>query len=619
MSSRCWKTFSSIAVVLFLAACHAAAQPSAVNPGYEAFLKAVLPDGSDWFAHSVAMDGDIAVLGAVQEDSGIGGVLMNPTATSPAVTDNTATDSGSAYIFERDPSTGAWTNTAFLKTPLALGGDNYGCAVDISGSRVIVGARWEAGGDQGKAFIYERDPVSGVWALNGTLEAPVRGTFDEFGYSVGIDGDKAIVGAWEEDSGTGGVVSNPTSSSPALSNNAAADSGSAYIFEWDGSGWACTAYLKPPTPEAGALFGQSVAISGDNAVVGAPKTTAGGQSEAGSAFTFRKTGGAWVAAGTLEAPVKDAGDKFGFAVDILEGSVTEVIVGAPGEASGEAGVVMNPTSTTPALLDNSLTDPGAAFVYRYNSGTSSWAATAYLKSVAPRQQRTTNHISVALAQNRALVGQRSDFSSLGGLLANPLGNETTFTAFGALFSGCVQLFERDGTGSNWYNSAFLKAALPGNAGTSQGDYFGFDVAISGKRVLVGANLEDSATGGVQMQPSATTPAVQDNGESNSGAAYIVDLEMPLPTTGTTGDATTGVAVASTSSTGASSSTGSSSTGSSSSSTTSLGTTNGTTTGTNLLSTTGAGVPVASDGPGLQSSRSCLAAIVVALLFANYHD
>jgi hypothetical protein len=91
---------------------------------------ATLTAGSDaedfaYFGHSVAIDGDYVVVGAYMDD-------------------DTATDSGTAYVFHRNyPSTDAWGQVAKLKASDAAAGDAFGCSVAISGDYVVVGAYLE--------------------------------------------------------------------------------------------------------------------------------------------------------------------------------------------------------------------------------------------------------------------------------------------------------------------------------------------------------------------------------------------------------------------------------------------------------------------------------------------
>jgi hypothetical protein len=97
--------------------------------------------------------------------------------------------------------------------------DGFGFSVAISGDRVIVGAHGDSGPngtDSGSAYLFEE--INGVWVQQAKLTASDGAANDEFGSSVAISGDVAIVGAPGND-GDGSAA------------------GSAYVFRYNGSAW----------------------------------------------------------------------------------------------------------------------------------------------------------------------------------------------------------------------------------------------------------------------------------------------------------------------------------------------------------------------------------------------
>ena len=127
------------------------------------------PAASDWFGYSVAISGNIVVVGMHLDDTG-------------------ATDTGAAYIF--DASTGALLKT--LTNPASAAGDNFGVSVAVSGDNVVVGAEFNDTGatDAGAAYIF--DTTSGV--LLQTLTNPTPAGWDLFGVSVAVAGNTVVVG-----------------------------------------------------------------------------------------------------------------------------------------------------------------------------------------------------------------------------------------------------------------------------------------------------------------------------------------------------------------------------------------------------------------------------------------
>ena len=108
-----------------------------------------------------------------------------------------ARGSGSAYIFEWDSSKETWSEVAELTASDAAVGDGFGFSVSLSGDHAIVGASRndDAGENSGSAYIFERDNSSGTWSQVAKLTASDAATNDWFGSAVSISSDHAIVGA----------------------------------------------------------------------------------------------------------------------------------------------------------------------------------------------------------------------------------------------------------------------------------------------------------------------------------------------------------------------------------------------------------------------------------------
>ena len=100
----------------------------------QAYLKGSNSETQDRFGHSMALDGDLLVVGA-SEDSGASGADGDQA-------DNSAPSAGAAYLFERDAQ-GAWSQIAYLKASNTDAGDEFGSAVAIAGTALVVGASLE--------------------------------------------------------------------------------------------------------------------------------------------------------------------------------------------------------------------------------------------------------------------------------------------------------------------------------------------------------------------------------------------------------------------------------------------------------------------------------------------
>ena len=211
----------------------------------QAKLMASDAQSSDYFGYSVAVSGDTAVIGARYEDTG-------------------GSDAGAAYVFTR--SGGSWTQQAKLMASDAQSSDRFGGSVAVSGDTAVIGARLENTGGSGAGAAYVFTRTGGSWTQQAKLMASDAQESDQFGYSVSVSGDTAVIGARSED--TGG-----------------SDAGAAYVFTRTGGAWVEQAKLMASDAQAGDYFGYSVSVSGDTAVIGAYAEDTGG-STAGAAYIF---------------------------------------------------------------------------------------------------------------------------------------------------------------------------------------------------------------------------------------------------------------------------------------------------------------------------------------------
>ncbi len=237
------------------------------------------PATYELFGYSVAISGNLVVVGACFDDTG-------------------ATDAGTAYVF--DATTGNLLHT--LANPLPAAGDDFGSSVAISGNIVVVGAYYDDTGasDAGAAYIFNATTGNLICTLNN----PTPADSDSFGISVAISGNTVVVGAYYDDTG-------------------ASDAGAAYIFNATTGNLIRT--LTNPTPKGNDYFGYSVAVSGNTVVVGAYLDDTGA-SNAGAAYIFDANTGNLLR--KLANPTPTADDNFSYSVAISAGIA---VVGTPNE------------------------------------------------------------------------------------------------------------------------------------------------------------------------------------------------------------------------------------------------------------------------------------------------
>lgn len=292
---------------------------------------------SDRFGNSVAVSADTVLVGDNQ------GAL-----------DGVAT----VYVFEE--LNGVWEHAGEL-TGSPFG--NFGSSVAVDGDTAIVGASSDQinGSFSGTALVYER--VGGVWAPAGQITPSDGGEFDQFGVSVALSGNVAVVGAFRgevdgvetgtayvyeriagaftfaaklsADDGADGdkfgsdvAISGETIVVGAAGHDEPVESaGAAYVFEKVKGLWTQTKKLQADESEAVDLFGSSVGVSGDTVVVGVRQDDDLG-SASGSAYVFRKTAGAWSRTAKLLPGAGEALDFFGKSIAVGGGTIA---VGANGD------------------------------------------------------------------------------------------------------------------------------------------------------------------------------------------------------------------------------------------------------------------------------------------------
>ncbi len=231
----------------------------------EVYIKPSNTDSHDYFGFSVAAEDDLLAVGALYEDG-------NATGINGDHHDNSATDSGAAYLFERS---GSWTQQAYVKASNTETSDYFGTAVALSGNTLAVGAHGEdsnalgVNGDQGDnsladsgaAYVFTR--VNNTWSQHAYLKASNPGGVDHFGRFLDVRGDTLAVGAPYEDSGASGLNGNQH-------DNSSAEAGALYVFSRAAGSWGQEAYIKALNTNAADYFGYAVSLSTDALAVGAP-------------------------------------------------------------------------------------------------------------------------------------------------------------------------------------------------------------------------------------------------------------------------------------------------------------------------------------------------------------
>ena len=130
------------------------------------------------FGNSVAISGNVLAVGAFEEDAAV------------------AERAGAVYVFVMSAADG-FIQTAKLTAPVPTIREKFGVSVAIQNNVLVVGATGDFSGSRvwGSAYVFEKDPSSDAWLLKSKLTSGDHELFDYFGFAVGIANGVVVVGA----------------------------------------------------------------------------------------------------------------------------------------------------------------------------------------------------------------------------------------------------------------------------------------------------------------------------------------------------------------------------------------------------------------------------------------
>lgn len=296
--------------------------------------------GSIKLGTSVAISGNYAAVGAIDDKAG------------------TNQPRGAVYFYHFNGS--KWVEHFKVWDDFGLPNEEFGTSVSMDGDFVAIGCPKKmifTNSNQGAVFIYQR--MGNSWVEKFTLTAPDGAANDGFGNTVQLNGDRVIVGCKNDDI------------------NGNVDQGSAYVFVRNSYFWELQSKLLTPLGSANDLFGTSVAIDGQRAVVGSPLDD-DNLVDQGSIHVFQYNGNSWVLDTVIYSDIAEG--HFGHSVAINK---DWIMSGCPMEDK------------------NGLEDVGSVFWYKYESSSwNKWLKTYHLEPKAEGRYG----IAVAMTADNAAVG-----------------------------------------------------------------------------------------------------------------------------------------------------------------------------------------------------------------------
>ena len=375
-------------------------------------------EANDFFGYSVAVFEDTVVVGAFKVDD-----------------DKLGDNVGAAYVYTRSGNT--WVQQAKLTPADGEAEDTFGGKVALSGDTAIIGVIRDdddvRGKDSGSAYVFTR--TGNKWSQQAKLTAKDTTEGDSLGWSIGISGDTAVIGApHDDDNGK--------------------DSGSVYIFTRSGDTWIQQDKLTADDGTQGDVFGISIAISGDTILVGADLNEEKGFN-AGAAYVFTRVGNTWTQQAKLTADDGAEGDIFGVRV-ALEGNTA--LISARRDDDEVMGV-----------------DAGSAYIFT-RTGTT-WSQ--QIKFTAPDGAADDRFgRSVALAGDTALIGAMFQDNK-----GENSGSAYLFTRTGSTWRFKAQLMAADGAQGDVFgwnaalfgHTAVISANRDNDKGENSGSAYVFDI------------------------------------------------------------------------------------------------------------------------------------------------
>ncbi len=419
--------------------------------GWTQMARLIPPDGAagDLFGFAVDISRDVAVIGAFG-------------------TDQSGSSSGSVYVYRNNGT--SWVFETRLVAPDGAANDFFGYSVAVSGNVVLVGAYGvdDSGTESGAAYAFRFNGTN--WAFERKIRALDGQPGDQFGYSVDLSGNTAVIGAYADD-------------------DLGPDAGAAYVFRYDGAQWLQDAKLRAGDGGPGQEFGAAVSVSGNLVVIGARSDDDAGLLS-GSAYVFALGGNGWTQTAKLLAGDGAAGDAFGTAVAVAGATI---VVGAPGD-------------------DDKGSNSGSAYVYRFNGA--AWVRDAKIRA-SDGAAGDALATAVGLSEDQAVLGAFADDDA-----GNSSGSAYIVPGLGDCNGNNVlDLCDiAAGTSLDTNNDGFPDECVPAPCTAVEadmlrasdgaaGDWYGASVALSGRRGIIGAWLDDDF-------------------DIATGSAYIVDIGRP---------------------------------------------------------------------------------------------
>ncbi len=363
------------------------------------------------------------------------------------------------------------------------------------------------------AFIHD-EIISSIEYIKSS-NSSTGDNFSANALNISADGTTIAVGAFAEASCATGISDDPLITQ---TDTQCLNAGAVYIFRFNGTRWYQQAYIKAPNSSSRDFFGSSTSLSQDgntlvvgskqesSCAVGISNTSVGapvnGCTGAGAAYVFQFDGTQWSEQAYIKASNTNAGDQFGYKVNISNNGEI-ILITAPYERSCATGI----NDTVLGETNNSCINAGAGYLFSFDG--TQWHQQYYIKpSVINLSDKFGWQTAMNADASLFAMSSINESSCATGINNNTIGPGDNSCAN----SGAAYLFSHTSTGVA--QTHYIKAS-----NTNTGDAFGWYMAFNdiGDTLAISAQYEDSCATGVNN----TLLGQADNNCTDAGAVYLL--------------------------------------------------------------------------------------------------
>ena len=318
----------------------------------------------DWFGRTIGIHQNTAMISATSHDE-----LGNR--------------SGAIYVFNHNGQN--WVESQKLTASNGTDNTRLGASISLEQNRMVAGGNYHPsnGIQGGTAYVFEYNTSNNLWEETQQLLTDVILDDANFGHAVSLNGDRILIGAIEDD---GNV----------------AESGAAYLFEYDGQSWSMAHKFTEAALDAGDEYGSAVNMVGDRLYIGAQNAGFNG-AYSGVMYAYDLVGSDWLRTDEFFGLDTNARDEFGVSISTDGG---RTLIGAHRDTAlgNNAGSAYVMQASFPVKVTVTGLATGSSFVLQ-NNGSDDLTITENGTTLFLQQLYSRDNYTVTVASDPASPNQ----------------------------------------------------------------------------------------------------------------------------------------------------------------------------------------------------------------------